>query len=267
MTDGPGVRLRDSLLARRSDGFPHLVPYVTAGYPEHDDTASILLAVEGAGCSAVEVGIPFSDPLADGPAIQHSSQHALNNGMRPRVALDQVAAARAAGLTIPVAVMTYVNVILAMEPTAFARRAREVGIDAAIVPDLPLGEADILRTPLHAEGIALVPLVAPTTPDHRLEQACATGAGFVYCVAVVGTTGARDHVAEDALTLLDRVRRYTDLPRALGFGLSRREHLDAVRGHAEAAVVGSALMTALAGGSETAPRIVGRFLREMQPAT
>jgi tryptophan synthase alpha chain len=256
----PGGRLAAAFTERRDEDLPGLIPYVTAGFPRLDDTAGLLAAAQRSGCLAAEVGIPFSDPLADGPTVQRSSQAALANGMTLPRALQQIADARALGVRLPVAVMTYINPVLAHGIGRFCADASAAGADAVIVPDLPAGEAGDLAAETARCGLALIFMVAPTTTEARLRAACARATGFVYCVGVTGTTGARARISEEAIDLLQRVRHATDLPRALGFGLSRHEHLVALRGRAEAAVVGSALVDALATGG---PGTAEGFLRAM----
>src|SRR6202035_764390 len=173
-----------------------------------------------------------------GPTIQRTGQVALSNGMTLATALAEVSDARATGVTIPLALMTYVNPVLSFGVLDFARAASVAGVDGVILPDLPLDEAATVREAMHAAGVAVIPLVAPTTTADRLARICSTAAAFVYCVGVTGVTGARRTIADDAISLLDTVRRLTPLPRALGFGLSTHEHLTALQGHAEAAVVG-----------------------------
>jgi tryptophan synthase alpha subunit len=221
------------------------------------------MTAQRVGCIAVEVGIPFSDPLADGPTIQRSGQVALGNGMTLARALDQVRSARQSGVTIPIAVMTYVNPVLSFGVDNFARVAAAAGVDGVIIPDLPLDEAAGMRVSMHTSGVAVIPLVAPTTTAERLARICAAAAGFVYCVSVTGVTGARAVIGDDAIALLDSVRRCTPLPRALGFGLSTAAHLSALRGHAEAAVVGSALLDSIAADPDDAVAGAERFLRTM----
>jgi tryptophan synthase alpha subunit len=221
------------------------------------------MAAQRVGCIAVEVGIPFSDPLADGPTIQRTGQVALGNGMTLARALDQVRSARQTGVTIPIAVMTYVNPVLSFGADDFARASAAAGIDGVIIPDLPLDEAGGMRASMHSSGVALIPLVAPTTTAERLARICATAAGMVYCVSVTGVTGARATIGDDAIALLDSVRRCTPLPRALGFGLSTAAHLSALRGHAEAAVVGSALLDSIAADLDNPVTAAERFLRRM----
>lgn len=270
ISSAPPTRFDAAFAARRDAGLPGLIPYVTAGYPRLSDTVSLLEAAERVGCLAAEVGIPFSDPLADGPTIQRSGQVALANGMTLGLALGQVSAARERGLTIPIALMTYVNPVIAFGVDAFAAATEAAGADGVIVPDLPVDEAGALRAALQEHGVALIAMVAPTTTPERLARICAAAAGFVYCVGVTGVTGSRDRVAAEALTLLDAVRGCTPLPRALGFGLSTHAHLVALAGRAEAAVVGSALIEAIgsdsagAGASQPGPGAAAeRFLRGM----
>ncbi|MGI8847058.1 MAG: tryptophan synthase subunit alpha [Candidatus Dormibacteria bacterium] len=238
-----------------------VIAYVTAGFPGRDDTASLLLACQDAGCLAVEVGIPFSDPLADGPVVQRTGWRALGNGMTLAIALRQVEEARAAGLAIPVAVMTYINPVLSYGVERFASHALRVGADAVIVPDLPADEAVDVAAAVTGVGLAHVPLVAPTTTTARLTRVAAAASGFIYCVGVTGVTGARDTVDLAGLDLLERVRGVSPLPRALGFGISRGEHLAALRGRCEAAVIGSALLSAIEAG-EAAPAHAARVFLE-----
>lgn len=263
MIASPDTRFHGAFAAREAGTPPGLIPYFTAGYPSLESLVELLLCAQRTGCIAAEVGIPFSDPLADGPTIQRTGQVALRNGMTLAAALAQVAEARGEGVTIPLAVMTYVNPVLSFGVHDFARAAAAAGVDGVIVPDLPLDEAAGVRGAVHAAGIALIPLVAPTTTPDRLARACSTAAGFVYCVGVTGVTGARVTISDDAIALLDAVHRLTPLPRALGFGLSTHEHVRALRGHAEAAVVGSALLDAI--GLDPAHAVAGaeRFLNTM----
>jgi tryptophan synthase alpha chain len=259
-------RFEAAFAARAGDGPPGVIPYVTAGFPGPDDTARILLACERAGSLAAEVGIPFSDPLADGPTIQSTGWRALEQGMTPARAIAQVAEARAAGLRLPLAVMTYVNPVLAMGAEAFAAACAAAGVDGVIVPDLPAEEAAGLAATLGAHGLAHIPLVAPTTPTARLARVAATASGFVYCVSVTGTTGARDRVSPAALDLLDRVRTVSALPRALGFGISRPDHVAALAGHCEAVVVGSALLDAIDRGGGDPGTTAESFVRGLRGA-
>jgi tryptophan synthase alpha subunit len=263
----PGERLRAALTVEREDSLPALIPYVTAGFPRRDDTVAVLLAAQETGCAAAEIGIPFSDPLADGPTIQRAGWQALRNGMTAQLAIEQAGAARAAGVTLPLVLMTCVNPVLSMGLDRFCSAAAAAGVDGLIVPDLPGDEAGEAHARAAAHGLALIPMVAPTTTDERIARACSSASGFIYCVSVTGITGARSHLAAEAFELLDRVRTHTTLPRAMGFGLSRHEHMVALRGRCEAAVVGSALVDAMAKLPEDGARAAATFLRGMlQPA-
>lgn len=262
----PGERLTAALSAVREGGLPALVPYITAGFPRRDDTVGVLRAAQDAGCAAAEIGIPFSDPLADGPTIQRAGRQALRNGMTTGLAIEQAAAARSSGVSIPLAFMTYVNPVLSHGVDAFCAEAASAGVDALIIPDLPDDEAADTRATAHAHGLALVPLVAPTTTPERIAGACRSATGFVYCVSVTGITGARAEIAEEALALLERVRTQTKLPRAIGFGLGRHEHLLALRGRCEAAVVGSALLDAMFAREHEAADAAAAFLTAMLAA-
>ncbi len=262
-TAPPETRFDAAFAARAAGSPPGVIPYFMAGYPHLESMVPLLLCAQRAGCIAAEIGIPFSDPLADGPTIQRTGHVALGNGMTLAIALGQLNAARASGVTLPLAVMTYINPVLSFGLDAFAREAAAAGADGVILPDLPLDEAAEARDAMHGAGVALIPLVAPTTPADRLARICSTAAGFVYCVGVTGVTGARRTVADDAIILLDSVRRLTPLPRALGFGLAMHEHLAALQGHAEAAVVGSALLDSVSVDPEDAVARAEQFLHAM----
>lgn len=256
----PVGRFTEAFEAHRRQPLPGVIPYFTAGYPRLRDTVDLLLAAERVGCLAAEVGVPFSDPLADGPTIQRAGWQALRQGMTLPRALAQIAESRRSGLRLPVAVMTYVNPVLALGLQRFADEARDSGADGVIVPDLPADEAVDLRETLHTRGLALIPLVAPTTPAERLGRIVAGARAFVYCVGVTGVTGAREALAPEALRLLDDVRCLTRLPRALGFGISRPAHLAALAGRAEAAVIGSALLDAIGQRPDDPAAAAGEFL-------
>lgn len=259
----PGERLRAALTATGVDALPALIPYVMAGFPRRGDTVGALRAVQDAGGAAAEIGIPFSDPLADGPSIQRAGWAALRNGMSLTLAIEQAATARASGVTMPLTLMSYVNPVLSLGLERFCADAAAAGVDGVILPDLPGDEAADIFAATQAHGLALVPLVAPTTPAERIGRACAHAAGFVYCVSVTGTTGVRGRIADEAFDLLERVRRQTPLPRALGFGLARHEHLEQLRGRCEAAAVGSALIDAMAAQPDDGPGAAARFIRGM----
>ncbi|MHB1527158.1 MAG: tryptophan synthase subunit alpha [Candidatus Dormibacteria bacterium] len=255
------TRIRTAL-ARRP-GQPHLVPYLMAGFPHRDDTVSLLLAAQAAGAALVELGLPYSDPLADGPTIQAAGQRALAEGMTVAIALRQVRQARAEGLSVPLVVMTYLNPILRMGLAEFCRAAVASGVDGVLVPDLPLEEAEELVAAAKSADLGIITMVAPTTPDQRLARAAALSTGFLYCVSRTGVTGGGPEDQEEGRQLLLRARRLTDIPVALGFGVRRPEQIQSLAGLADAVVVGSVLLEAATDAVDPA-RAVGLALERLR---
>ena len=241
-------RLADTFARIKGNGHPGLVTYVTAGDPDLERTAGILRALDRAGADVLEVGVPFSDPLADGPVIQRATERALLSGTTLAKVLDMVAAVRAA-IRAPIVIFSYANPVLRLGAERFADRAREAGVDGVLVLDLPIEEADSFRGLLATRGIDTILLLSPTTTDERLRKAAALGSGFLYAISRLGVTGARDEVAEGAQQMVERIRRVSDLPVALGFGISKPEHVRHVGQWADAAVVGSALVKVIAEAS------------------
>jgi tryptophan synthase alpha chain len=241
-------RLAEAFERLRTDRRGGLVAYVTAGDPDRTRSARVLSAVACGGADVIEVGVPFSDPLADGPVIQRASERALAAGMTLRGSLDLVRQFRREHQT-PVVLFTYANPVITMNPQTFAEEAREAGVDGVLILDYPVEEAEPLRTPLVEAGLDPIFLISPTTTDDRIERSAARGRGFLYVISRLGVTGIRDALAQEIGPLLGRVRRLSALPVAVGFGLSRPEHVaDACR-HADAAVVGSALVQEIAAHS------------------
>ncbi len=228
-----------------------LIPYVTAGYPSIPASLGFIDQAAEAGADAVEIGLPFSDPVADGPTIQFASQQALESGFKTRVFLDALAARRR---PCPLILMTYLNPLLALGPNAFPTLAA-AGVSAVVIPDLPEEEASSMSEEAARVGIDVVLLVAPTSTDERLRRIGSASRSFVYVVGVVGTTGAR-RAADPALpAILDRVRGVTSLPLVAGFGLSDPSHLQAITAHADGAIVGSRLVDAIRQGEDFAALI------------
>lgn len=235
--------------AVRAEGELKLIPYAMAGFPDFDRSLEIARGFATSGAAAIEIGIPFSDPLADGPVIQAAGQQALEGGMTTAKAL-RLAAAVAEGQAAPVVLMTYLNPILAYRPDRFARDAAQAGVAGVIIPDLPADEAAPLVEQFREHGLDSIFLVAPTSDDSRIETIARHSRGFVYCVTLTGTTGVRTDLPATLGDLLARIRLHTSLPLAAGFGISRPEHLDVLRGRADAAVVGSALMAEVLAGRD-----------------
>ncbi len=245
--DRPVGRIEEALARARSEGRVALITYLTAGYPEPDATPGLVRALVDGGADAIELGIPFSDPLADGVTMQRASLRALQGGMTAARCLELVRELRNGGVVIPLMVMTYYNPILAYGQDAFIQDAAAAGADGVIAVDAPLEEAGQLVAQCRAEGLALIPLLAPTSTDERIALAARQASGFVYCVSVAGVTGAREALPPELGAFLQRVRRQTELPLAVGFGISRREHVEALRGQADAAIVGSAIVDLIEG--------------------
>jgi tryptophan synthase alpha chain len=238
-------RIADAFARVRASKKPGLVTYVTAGDPDLRRTGEILTAIAAAGADVLEVGVPFSDPLADGPVIQRASERALAGGATLRGVLETIRAVRPT-IAVPIVLFTYVNPILRMGEAAFVEAARSAGVDGVLALDLPVEEAGPFRQRLVDAGIDPIFLLSPTTTDARIRESAALGRGFLYVISRLGVTGARSEVAGDAESLAARIRAQSDLPLALGFGISRPEHVAQVAGWVDAAVVGSALVNVIA---------------------
>jgi len=245
-------RLAATFARLRDGGRPGLVTYVTAGDPDLSRTPGVLRALDRAGADVLEIGVPFSDPLADGPVIQRATERALASGTTLEGVLDVVADVRGT-VQAPLVIFSYANPILRMGSDRFADRARDAGVDGVLVLDLPIEEADDFRNMLATRGIDTILLLSPTTTDDRLRKAASLGSGFLYAISRLGVTGARERLADGAREMVERIRRVTDLPVALGFGISTPEHVREVGRWADAAVVGSALVSVMAeSGSSSA---------------
>ena len=239
------TRLHDTFARLRDAHVPGLVTYITAGDPDLPRTAGILRALDKGGADVLEVGVPFSDPLADGPVIQRATERALAAGTTLTGVLDLLKSMRA-DIKAPIVIFSYANPILRMGAEHFADRARDAGIDGVLVLDLPIEEADDFRAMLASRGIDTILLLSPTTTDERLRRAAALGSGFLYAISRLGVTGVRDSIAAGAQDMVERIRKVTDLPVALGFGISKPDHVREVGQWADAAVVGSALVDVIA---------------------
>ncbi len=237
-----GRRIQQTFEALRREGRTGLVIFLTVGFPDKEATLELVPALVKAGADIVELGVPFSDPLAEGPVIQESSFKALQEQVTLRDCLDLVQALRAQVGETPLLLMGYYNPIYSYGLARFAQDADEKGVDGIIVVDLPQFEVAPLRDRCAHHNIPIIPLLAPTSTDESISAACAQAAGFVYCISVTGVTGAREEVSHRGFELLERVRANTSLPLAVGFGISTREHVEEVGRRAEAAVVGSALI-------------------------
>jgi tryptophan synthase alpha chain len=234
-------RISERFAALRARGERALVPFVTAGDPDLATTQELVLALAGAGADLIEIGVPFSDPLADGPLIQRASERALRSGTSLRRVLDLVKALRPQ-LDVPLVLMGYANPILAMGERNFAEAARAVGVDGVITVDLPPEEGETLFGALDAAGVDAVLLAAPTTKPERLAMLAQRTRGFLYYVSLTGVTGARSELARGIEAMVRQVRASSDVPICVGFGISKPEHAREIARYADGVVVGSALI-------------------------
>jgi tryptophan synthase alpha chain len=237
-------RIDDTFAALQARGETALLPYLAVGFPERGATAALAIELVRGGADGLELGIPFSDPLADGATLQRVCQHALDAGFRLDDAFDTARRIRAE-VDVPIVLMSYYNPVQRRGLERFCREAAEAGADGLIVPDLPSEEAGLLRDACRAVGLTLVGMLAPTTTDDRMAAACADAEGFIYCVSVVGVTGARTSLADELPAFLARVRQHATVPLVVGFGIARPEHVAAVTQHADGAIVASALVDIL----------------------
>jgi tryptophan synthase alpha chain len=242
-------RLDKALENMRASGNVGVIPYVTIGFPTLEDTFAIVPALEKAGAIVIELGVPYSDPLGDGPTIQAASHRALQSGMTTAKCIDAAKRIRESGVTVPLLFMGYYNPVLNYGIERYAKDCAAAGVDGFIIPDLPVNEAEPFQKAARAEGLALVPLLAPTSTEERIATGAASADGFVYCVSVAGVTGARTALPETLPEFVSRIRANTELPIAVGFGVTERSHVEAIGKVADAAVVGSALINVI----ESAP--------------
>ena len=254
----PGT-LEAALRRGRDAGRKLLVPYVTGGYGT--DWAEVVRAVADAGADAIEIGIPFSDPVMDGPVIQEASERALAEGATPVTILDEL---RTIDAGVPLAVMTYYNLAFHMGHERFASSLAEAGVAAAILPDLPLEEVGPWASAADAAGVETVLLAAPTAPDDRLPQVVARARGFVYAVGLLGVTGERDALAASSLVIARRLKAVTDKPVLVGVGVSTAQQAVEVSQVADGVVIGSALMRRVLEGQ--GPAGAGAFVAEVRAA-
>lgn len=261
-------RIARAFAAAHADGRVALIPYVMSGYPDLSTSEEVAVALCEAGADILELGVPFSDPLADGATIQYAAQRALENGMTLAGALA-LAARIASRVSTPLVLMGYYNPIFSFGVERFIEQAKQSGVAGLIIPDLPPEEADELQRAASERGIELIFLVTPTSPQARIEQvaraSARTGHGFIYCVSLSGVTGARAELPPQLADFLVRVRSATDLPLAVGFGVSRGQHVAEIGRHADGAVVASALLNAVdAAPADQRPQAAVAFLRNLQ---
>jgi len=252
-------RITAAIGAANEQGRPALIPFITAGYPEPSGFAATLKAVAAQG-DVVELGIPFSDPMADGMTIQRSSFEALRKGVSLKWIFDQLDSIRG-DIETPLVMMSYLNPLLAFGYDALAERARAAGVCGFIVPDLPFEESAEIRAALEARGLGLIQLVTPATPDARLKLLCDASRGFVYAVTITGITGGDTGLPADLAGYLDKVSRISRLPVCAGFGIREASDVASVGRHAAGAIVGSALVEVLEHGEDPQPFLASLLAR------
>jgi len=234
------------------EGYAALMPYFTLGFPTPAGSLAVIEALAQSGADLIELGVPFSDPLADGPTIQHSTQIALEQGMTVRGCLDLVAEARARGVRQPLLLMGYINPLLAYGLERYTQDAAAAGADGLIIPDLPVEEAQPLKAACRANGLALVYLVSPTSTPERIAELAARTSGFLYLVSLTGVTGARQSLSSGLAEFVARVRAVARTPLAVGFGIATAQQAQAVAGLADGVIIGSALIHAAGSAADPA---------------
>ena len=237
--------IKNTFSITRSEKRPALIAYLTVGHPSITDTPSLVKAAINGGADIIELGIPFSDPLAEGPTIQRSSAAALRLGVTPETCLETCATLRDDGVETPIILMGYYNPILAYGVESFITKAARAGVNGLIIVDLPPEEGEAVKNKCTENDLDLVMLLTPTSTNERIERISTQASGFIYCVSITGVTGARSSLPTTLPTLVQRIRERTDLPIAIGFGISQREHIQSLAKYADGAVVGSAIIDAI----------------------
>lgn len=260
-------RIEDALSRSKREGKPGFIPFIVAGDPDLDATAELLVEIANSGATIIEVGVPFSDPMADGPVIQRASERALKHGFGLKEIFETTAKARAR-IETPLVLFSYFNPLLQYGIDKLARDAARAGVDGILVTDLTPEESEQFAAALKLNDLDMIFLVAPTSTDARLQMIAGHASGFVYAVSRAGVTGARQNLSDEAELLVRRVRRFSSLPVAVGFGISSAEQVTETLAYADAAVVGSAIVAEVEKLSME-PNLVqeiGRFVRSLVPA-
>ncbi len=263
-TRSSGLAAIAAMFARtRQQGRAAFLPYFPIGYPDYESSLVAIAAMAEVGADGFEIGVPFSDPLADGPTIQAATQIALEQGITVRRCLEAVSELRARGLAQPMLMMSYLNPLLSYGPEAFVRDARDAGADGLIVPDLPPEEATLFAGACAEAGLAMVFFLAPTSSPERIALVSGRATGFIYVVSLTGTTGIRQELPPDLTDFIARVRAHTDRPLVLGFGISTPAHAQMVSRLTDGFIVGSALVRAGGQGVEAVRALAASLRRAL----
>lgn len=251
-----GLAAVDAMFARaRAQNRAAFMPYFTIGYPSYDESLAMIEDAASSDVDAFEIGVAFSDPLADGPVLQVAAQTALENGVTPARALDAIRTLRERGVSQPIFIFSYLNPLMAYDTDRFVRDAKEAGVDGFIIPDLPPEEAGLFAA-CAREGLALIFFVAPTSSESRIKLVSEQATGFIYIVAVTGITGPRSQLPEDLIALVERVRAQTDKPLVLGFGISTPAHARTLNHLMDGFIVASALARIIPEGRDAVHQLV-----------
>lgn len=258
-------RIAATFARTKAENRAAFIPYVTLGWPELGDTERLVPAIIEGGGDIIEIGLPFSDPIADGPTIQRANQKALDNGVTPTYGLEVARKLRANGVEAPLVFMGYYNPVFSYGLQEFAAACADAGIDGLIIPDLPPEESDPLLDACLANGINLIYLIAPTSTPERVEAVIKRANGFVYLVSLTGVTGARSELSANLAEYVARVRGKTDLPLVVGFGISTRAHVEQVEPLFDGIVCASALLNTLDGvPSEELTQVAKSFVEGLR---
>lgn len=250
----------------QAQGHKAFIPFVTCGDPDLETTRNLVNTMVKEGASLIELGIPFSDPTAEGPVIMAASERALLGGVTTDKIFDLVVTLRQEDkITVPMVFMTYANVVYSYGTERFMQRCAEIGIDGMILPDVPFEEKAEFEAPAAAQGLALISMIAPTSHE-RIAAIAQNAKGFIYVVSSLGVTGTRTEFSSDLATVVATIKRYTDLPCAIGFGISTPEQACAMGKLAEGAIVGSAIVKLIAAHKQQSPEVVGPYVHSMVAA-
>lgn len=241
--------MRQQLIQKNTTMTPAFIPFITGGFPTYESSIEIAVTLQSAGATVLEVGIPYSDPLADGPTIQASSQMAIERGMTFSKSFELIADMRKVGVTIPIIIFCYYNPVYQLGFETFVQKALQSGANGVLVPDLPYEEGEALRGVCQQHSFPLISLVAPTS-QKRVQQIVSNAEGFVYCISSLGVTGMRDGFDEQLETLLSNIKSSTSLPVAVGFGVSKREQVQFLAEKVDGVIVGSAIVKHIADNIE-----------------
>ena len=258
-------RIEDAFSKLKRERRKGFIPFITAGDPDLATTEQLLITLANSGATIIELGVPFSDPMADGPVIQRASERALKNDFGLPEILDTVARVRKQ-IDTPIILFSYYNPLLQFGLQRIAEAAKEAGLDGVLVTDLTPEESGEFEAELHAVGLDMIFLVAPTSTDERLQLVAQHASGFIYAVSRAGVTGARSRVSAEAEKLVNRMRRFSELPIAVGFGISNADQVRDVQRYADAVVVGSAIVAEMErlSDAQDLPQRIGQFLAELQ---